>query len=142
MESRGGITGGLTITDALREYESRGYGGQFMVGRGGTLECCECHAKASADHFTLDSLLRIEGVSDPADMNAVAALRCHACGVRGIATFVYGAQAPSEDGEALRLLEDQRPTHQMHIKEDHSLVYDSGWIERGGPATREGPRQE
>lgn len=132
MDSRGGITGGLTIADALREYEARGYEGQFLLGAGGTLECCYCHKQATADQFRLDSLRRIEGVSDPADMNAVAALQCPACGMRGTATLVYGANAPSEDGDALRLLEDQRPSHQIHVKEDDSLVYDSGWIDRGG----------
>lgn len=130
MDSRGGITGGLTIADALHDYEGRGYEGQFIVREGGKLQCCACNRANPADRVQLDSLRRIEGVSDPADMNAIAALRCPSCGTRGTATLTYGPNAPRADGDALRLMESQRPSHQLNIKEDPSLVYDSGWIDR------------
>lgn len=108
MESRGGETGGLTILEALRDFESRGYGGQFAAREGGAIKCFSCGARNEPEQVRMDSLRRLEGVSDPADMVLVGALRCPACGVRGTATFKYGPGAPPGDGEAMRLIEDVR----------------------------------
>lgn len=108
MRSLGGETGGLTILEALREYEGRGYGAQFAARPGGEVKCFTCGWRNKAVQVRLDSLRRIEGVSDPADMAVVAALECPHCGARGTAVMKYGPDAPPEDGEALRLLETLR----------------------------------
>ena len=108
MLSRGGVTGGLTILDAIRGYEARGYLGQFAAREGGAMECFTCHRISPPSDVRLDSLRRIEGVSDPADMALVAALKCPNCGAEGTATFKYGPGATPEEGEALRLIEDVR----------------------------------
>lgn len=108
MESRGGETGGLTILEVLRDFETRGYEGQFATREGGAIKCFTCGARNEPDHVKMDSLRRVEGVSDPADMVLIGALRCPACGVRGTATFKYGPGAPPGDGEAMRLIEDVR----------------------------------
>lgn len=108
MESRGGVTGGLTILEVLRDYEDRGYRGQFATREGGAVKCFTCGARNEPARVRMDSLRRVEGVSDPADMVLVGALRCPNCGVRGTATFKYGPDAPPGDGEAMRLIEDVR----------------------------------
>lgn len=108
MESRGGETGGLTILEVLREYEQRGYTGQFAAREGGDIKCFSCGARMAPQEVEMESLRRVEGVSDPADMALIGALACPRCGVRGTATFKYGPDAPPGDGDAMRLLEDVR----------------------------------
>ncbi len=108
MESRGGETGGLTILEVLRDFEERGYQGQFAAREGGVMKCFSCGARNEPAAVKMDSLRRVEGVSDPADMALIGALTCPKCGARGTATFKYGPDAPPGDADALRLIEDVR----------------------------------
>lgn len=108
MRSRGGVTGGLTITEALHLYEERGYTGQFGAREGGAIKCFGCGALNEPSSVPMDSMRRIEGVSDPDDMSMVAAVQCPSCGARGTLTVMYGPMAPPEDNEALRRLTDAR----------------------------------
>ena len=130
--SRGGISGGLTIADALREFESRGYIGQFIILKDGQVECTKCEAVHRPAKVPLEAMRRIEGVSDPADMVFVGALRCPSCGSTGTATIKYGPSAGPEDAAVLRGLDDHRMSSAlMHRGEDdHSLVRDTGWLHR------------
>lgn len=129
--SHGGISGGLTIADALREFEARGYVGQFMVQRGGTIECRQCGHTHLPAEVSLEAMRRIEGVSDPADMAFIGALKCPHCGQQGTAILTYGPTAPPEHAEVLRELENRRPSSEItrrSVGEDSSLVSDSGWL--------------
>ena len=126
VTSRGGISGGLSIADALREFEARGYVGQFAIVEGGEVKCNACgHAHQPAD-VSLDAMRRVEGVSDPADMLFIGALQCPHCGARGTAIVNYGTLAQPDDAAALRGFEDQlpRPAHEH----DDALVSDTGWL--------------
>lgn len=129
MESRGGITGGATLSDFLTGYAQEGFDASFRVRPNGSLLCSACEETVPADRVRLLSLRRVEGVSDPADMGAVAALACPQCGARGTATFCFGPHCPPEDGLVLRALDNQRPSaHLSWDTEDLSLVRDTGWL--------------
>ena len=119
MESRGGETGGLTILEVLRDYEERGYQGQFAAREGGVMKCFSCGARNEPKQVHLDSLRRVEGASDPADMALIGALKCPSCGARGTATFKYGPDAPPEDADAMRLIEDIRACLQPSVAAPH-----------------------
>jgi hypothetical protein len=108
MESRGGETGGLTILEVLRDYEERGYQGQFAAREGGVMKCFSCGARNEPTQVRMDSLRRVEGASDPADMVLIGALRCPGCGAKGTATFKYGSDTTPADSDAMRLIEDVR----------------------------------
>jgi hypothetical protein len=56
----------------------------------------------------LVSIRRLEGASDPADMLAVVALRCPACGAQGVLTLGYGPDTSPEEADVLLGLEDHR----------------------------------
>lgn len=136
VTSRGGVSGGLSIADALREFESRGYVSQFVIRPGGLVECENCGTQHRPERVTMEAMRRIEGVSDPADMVFVGALRCPRCGATGTATIKYGPLAREEDAKVLRGLEDQRTAiqHAHEGGDDPSLVRDTGWLngpERG-----------
>lgn len=131
VTSRGGISGGLTIADALREFEDRGYVGQFVIRPGGYVECETCHTQHKPEAVSMEAMRRIEGASDPADMVFVGALRCPRCDAAGTATIQYGPLAQEEDARVLRALEDQRPAirHAHEEGDDPSLVRDTGWLD-------------
>lgn len=128
--SRGGITGGFSIADALKEFERRGYVGQFAVRPGGHVECVACGCQHEPEKVPLSAMRRVEGVSDPADMVFVGALECTCCGQRGTATLKYGALAQPEEAQVLRHLDNRRASTALtHRREDASLVRDTGWQE-------------
>lgn len=131
IRSQGGVHGGMTIADALREFEARGYVGQFLVRDGALVECRQCGTVHRPPDVRLEGMRRIEGVSDPADMVFVGALVCPECGERGTATLQYGPMASPEDSEVLRELDNQRTAATLTQKssgDDSSLVSDSGWL--------------
>lgn len=134
--SRGGISGGLTIADALREFEARGYIGQFAIREGGAVECMKCNTRHAPREMELESMRRIEGASDPADMAFVGALHCPRCGNHGTAVIGYGPNADPAHGAVLRELKDHRLSHDLNEEgpDDSSLVRDTGWLR--GPDDR------
>ena len=102
------LTDGCMIAEALQHLEAAGYGGQFAARPGGMVLCLTCRQESPARDVPLAQLLRTEGVSDPDDETAVAALTCPRCGARGTAVLTYGAEAPPDDADVLRLLHDSR----------------------------------
>lgn len=132
MESRGGVTGGATLTDFLQGFAREGYQGSFIVQPDGRLLCASCRKAMPPGKVPLHSMRRVEGVSDPDDMSAIAALECPECGQRGTATFCVGARCPAEDGIALKALDNQRFQSRAvtDAEADHSLVSDTGWLQR------------
>ena len=96
--------GGLTVADVVAEYENAGFAAQFVPEADGKLRCVVCAETNEAASFGVHDLSRVEGVSDPDDMAAVAALTCPNCGARGTVALKYGAEASAEEAEVLHLL--------------------------------------
>jgi len=101
-------TDATTLGESISTFEAEGYDGQFAAREGGLVMCFACRTESPAADVALDGLIRTEGASDPADMTAVAALTCPACGVRGTVSLHYGADASPEEAEVLRDLDDRR----------------------------------
>lgn len=97
-----------TITEVMAEYEAQGFDAQFMPGDGGGLRCLTCNNNVPADEIGLAALRRVEGVSDPDDMAAIAAVECPRCGARGTIALKYGPSASVEEAEILGHLENVR----------------------------------
>ncbi|MHB8671237.1 MAG: hypothetical protein ACYDAD_11910 [Acidimicrobiales bacterium] len=100
---------GNTITDLVGGMEAAGFTGQMAARPGARVLCFTCHNDSPAASVELVELGRAEGASDPADMVAVAAVVCPRCGARGTLVMSYGPEAPTEDDEVLRVLDDGRP---------------------------------
>ena len=94
-----------TITEAIDEYEAQGFTGQFAPDTEGYLRCLTCDQRVHADEATVAELRRVEGVSDPDDMAAIAALQCPRCDAKGTVVLKYGPLASIEESDVLRLLE-------------------------------------
>jgi hypothetical protein len=97
-----------TITEVLEGYAQGGFASSFVVTDQAALECVECTAASTPDKVKMSSLRRLEGESDPADMVAVVALTCPACGARGTAVLGFGPMSTEQDSYVIQGLRDHR----------------------------------
>ena len=95
---------GRSLAEILAMYEADGFTSQLGTRPGGRIVCFACRFEAPAEEFELVSLARTEGVSDPDDMLAVAALRCPNCPCKGTLVLNYGPEASEDDVDVLRRL--------------------------------------
>jgi hypothetical protein len=100
--------GESTITEVLESYAQGGFTSSFVVTEESELECLECENVTSANRFSMSSLRRLEGASDPADMIAVVAITCPICRSRGTTILGFGPNATVQDAEVLTELRDDR----------------------------------
>lgn len=77
----------------------------MFVTDGGGLRCGACRAVFEPSTMHLDRLRRLEGASDPADMQVVLALHCPHCGARGTAVVAYGPDASEDEAKVLLAVE-------------------------------------
>ena len=96
---------GTTLVEVIRRMEADGYTAQMAAVGGGAIRCFACHTDSPARDVHLDLVRRTEGASDPADMVAVAALRCPNCDATGTVALKYGPLASPEEAEVLALLD-------------------------------------
>jgi hypothetical protein len=109
-----------TLAGVLVALEARGFAGQFGAAEGGLMRCFACGLEFPAVRADVDSLRRLEGASDPADMLAVFSLRCPECRTRGTLVLGYGPDATLDDSEVL-----------VALPEPTRLPEPTGSIERG-----------
>ena len=96
-----GTPGGPTLLDMVGELEKSGYTGQFSVSQEAKLRCLSCDNEVDPEAIEPESFLRVEGVSDPDDMAAVAAVTCPSCATKGTVVLKYGPEASAEDAHVL-----------------------------------------
>ena len=90
-----------TIEEVMAAMEAEGYAGQMAARAGATIMCFVCRQESPADEVAVHALHRIEGVSDPDDMLAVAALACPRCGALGTIVLGYGPEADPDESDVL-----------------------------------------
>lgn len=99
-----GTPAGPTMLDMIKELEKSGYTGQFSVSQESKLRCLSCDTEVDPETIEPESFLRVEGVSDPDDMAAVAAITCPNCTAKGTVVLKYGPEASPEDAYVLSAL--------------------------------------
>jgi hypothetical protein len=97
-----------TLLEVLDGYRAAGFSADFLVVEPARVRCCSCQTDLEPATVPLHSLRRLEGTSDPADMAAVTAMTCPACGARGTAVIRFGPEAGPDDAEVLAALHDER----------------------------------
>ncbi|MCU1497802.1 MAG: hypothetical protein JWM47_1755 [Acidimicrobiales bacterium] len=93
----------LSLLGALADD---GFDTSFSAVRNGRLRCGACGEEHPAASFEVFRLRRLEGASDPDDMQLVAAARCPACSARGVAVLGYGPNASEVDSDVVVALPD------------------------------------
>ena len=101
-------TGASTILEALDRLREQGFDRDMFVTAEAMVRCGSCHQDTAPADLDLLGLVRLEGVSDPADEAAVLALQCRLCGARGTAVVRYGPEAEPQEDVVLRAVEDHR----------------------------------
>lgn len=101
-------TGASTLLEALDHLRSLGFDRDMFVTEDAMVRCGSCHQDTAPADLDLLELVRLEGVSDPADEAAVLALTCRLCGARGTAVVRYGPEAEPHEDVVLRAVEDHR----------------------------------
>jgi hypothetical protein len=89
-----------TLVAILAALEDEGYLSQFGAVGEGLMRCASCGESSSAGDFSIDSIRRSEGASDPDDMLSVIAARCPRCDVPGTAVLGFVPMSSTEDADA------------------------------------------
>ncbi len=86
------------VDDALSDV---GHAGEFVAREGGSILCRTCGETTPASKQTADEVTRLEGASDPADMQIVVPVRCPNCGTPGTLVMSYGPEASEAEVDVL-----------------------------------------
>jgi hypothetical protein len=98
-----------TLVAVLAGYAADGFDADFeLIEDTGDLCCATCSTVVPPEQVPIHSIRRLEGASDPADMAAVCAITCRACGATGTVIVRYGPEASIEEAEFLVRAQDRR----------------------------------
>lgn len=86
-----------SVVKVLEQFRAAGWGVNHLVGDQGTVECGECGVVSSADQIAVAAQHRVEGASDPDDMQIVLGFPCPACGAGGAIVAAYGPTGSEND---------------------------------------------
>jgi hypothetical protein len=101
-----GPSDGTTVTAVLATFEERGFGPSLFATDEGKVRCTSCRNDSDPRTMQVEALRRMEGASDPDDMQAVIAATCPSCGTPGTMVLHYGPTASAGDADVLSLLAD------------------------------------
>jgi hypothetical protein len=87
--------------DVLHLFQAEGWAANHLVMPGADIRCGRCGAVVPAATLTAEVRHRVEGASDPADMQEVVGLRCAAYGAAGAVVVSYGPQSSEDDQDFL-----------------------------------------
>ena len=82
-----------TIVEAIASLRGDGFTGDFSVAPGGLIRCGACGQVHDVSDLVVEAVVRVEGMSDPADEAAAFGLSCGRCGLRGVLVVAYGPTA-------------------------------------------------
>ncbi len=97
-----------TIIEVIDGYKAAGFVTDFWAEEGDAVRCGSCQSVLPAASMAMQSLRRLEGASDPADMAMVVATSCPGCGVEGTMVLTYGPAASEVDTGVFSALLDRR----------------------------------
>ena len=96
--SAAGLT---TLVDVLAQLHEAGWTADLRTEPDGMVRCPSCEGSIPASELEVVAHRRLEGASDPADMQLVVAARCRGCGSAGVLTLGFGPNADERDADVL-----------------------------------------
>jgi endogenous inhibitor of DNA gyrase (YacG/DUF329 family) len=93
-----------TVTSVLAGFEAAGFGPTLFATEEGTVRCTACGTSSEPSRIPVEAVRRMEGESDPDDMQAVVAASCPECGKPGTMVLHYGPMASAGDADVLKEL--------------------------------------
>lgn len=97
-----------TVVEALASLRRAGFDSDFAVAPGGLVRCVSCGHTHEAADLVVEAVVRVEGISDPADEAATFGLSCERCGLRGVLVVAYGPTASADEAAVVTALGDRR----------------------------------
>lgn len=98
------------LNEVVDAWDAEGYAGQFRVEPDAQILCLSCGAPSPAADHSANNVTRLEGPSDPADMEIVVPLECPNCGARGTLVLNYGPEASADEADVLRAFRRDHPS--------------------------------
>jgi hypothetical protein len=89
------------LLEVLGRFDAMGYQGQARAVADGAIECLTCRELIQAADVDASRVVRLEGVSDPADMLLVVPIDCPHCDTLSTLVANYGPESTVEEAEVL-----------------------------------------
>ncbi len=101
VELPGPPSDNTTVDAVLAGFSELGFTAELWARPGGRILCGACRTESPAADYEIGLQRRMEGASDPADMQLLVGATCPACGARGVVTLHYGPTAGEDDADVL-----------------------------------------
>lgn len=101
VEIPGAPSDNTSAVAVVASFQEEGYDAELWARPGGQLLCGACRATSPAAALAIGRQRRLEGASDPDDMQLVVGATCPSCGTRGVISLHYGPNASEEDADVL-----------------------------------------
>ncbi len=90
-----------SVLAVLAVFAADGWTSNHSSEPNGEIRCGDCDNVRPAGQWAVRARHRVEGSSDPADMQALYGLVCPVCGERGALLLSYGPSASDQDQQVL-----------------------------------------
>lgn len=88
-----------TVVDALERFATEGWTHNHVARPGAVMKCGKCTEESPTSTLDVDALHRLEGASDPDEMQIVLGITCPHCAAKGAVVVAYGPSAGETDAE-------------------------------------------
>lgn len=95
-----------TVMEVLGRFAAAGWTTNFVAQVHAGFRCTSCSSISRVVDSEIGAKHRVEGASDPSDMQIVVGLTCPVCQARGVMVLGYGPTASDLDQDILVALDD------------------------------------
>jgi hypothetical protein len=88
-----------TVIDVLDRFAEAGWTRNHVARPGALMKCGNCSQLTPTSQLDVDAIHRVEGASDPDDMQMVLGIVCPQCATGGAVVVAYGPSASEADAE-------------------------------------------
>jgi len=90
-----------SVVAVLERFADEGWTTNHTVRPDAEMKCGNCARLTAVGRLDVDALHRVEGASDPDDMQIVLGITCPHCSARGAVVVAFGPSAADTDAEFL-----------------------------------------
>lgn len=95
-----------TVVEVLRKFAAAGWTTNFVAEPDAAFRCTSCDSISPVVDADIGAQHRVEGASDPADMQLVVGMTCPVCQTGGVMVLGYGPAASERDEDIVVALHD------------------------------------
>ena len=99
-----------SVLEVLRQFAADGWTTNFVAEPGAAFRCTSCGSVSPAADGVIGARHRVEGASDPSDMQLVIGMTCPVCKASGVMVLGYGPVSSELDKDIVVALDDDDGT--------------------------------